>query len=119
MKLQFTRKWWDTDWAPSGLGELVQAWFGFLNIYMGECRTDFEITYNDFYHFYDLQLYEIPGNFGDPQGHWDPVIAWLRGQGYDVTVTYDVWRWERDQGQEPKMIRGVRLWIKPKEQESI
>lgn len=96
------------------MGDLLFEWLWMNNVYIGKKGTDFALDYNDFHNFYDLHLFEIPGNVGNPKGHWEKTIEFLENDGYEVKVSYDSWR-NTPEGK----IDGVRLWIKPIDEPSV
>lgn len=98
-----------------GFHELFNAWLWYNNIFIGEYRRDWELSYNDFYHFYDLSLFEIKGNYGDARCyHFKQVEDFFNREGYCVENLGYTWRWE-DTDKGKKRIDGVRIWIYPKD----
>lgn len=98
----------------SGMGALFYAWLWFNRIDIGVEGIDFRIDYNEVHHFYDLELFHIPGNQGDPGGHIPRVIAFLEFQGYQLKTSDSTWRWEGLASGKKKKIPGTRLFITPK-----
>lgn len=85
---------------------LFYHWFWVNDIFIGERGRDFRVTYNDFYRFYKLELFEIAGNHKNCRSHWDEVHAYLKINGYRIKGFDNTWRWEGK-----KMIRGISIAI--------
>lgn len=115
MKLILTRPHKNFD--PS-LGRLLSAWLELHGIHIGQQHVDYTVEYNDFHHFYDVTLRELPGN-KDPRRywpstaptprrmseHWDRVVALLRSDGYRVETSPS---WCHRDGQR---IEAIRLFV--------
>jgi hypothetical protein len=92
-------------------GNLFLAWMRHNNIHIGHANLDFRITFNNFYKCYDIHLFALAGNVGNPEAHWDKVYKLLESEGYDIERTYDTWR----SAYPGTQVRGVRLWVKAKD----
>jgi hypothetical protein len=85
-----------------------KGYLQYRNVFIGDENKDFTISYNKVYKFYDIELFEIAGNRGDPAGHIEKAIAVLREDGAEVDVKYTL-RWE-----DGTKINGKRLWVEVK-----
>lgn len=88
MQLILTRPHKNFD--PS-LGRLLSAWLELNGISIGQQHVDYTVEYNDFHHFYDVTLRELPGNprtsVKDSRERWDRVVALFRNDGYRVETS--------------------------------
>jgi hypothetical protein len=108
MKLIFTRPHKDKsgEFSSFWIGSALKGYLQYRNIFIGNQPIDFDISYNDLYHFYDISLFEISGNIGCPGEHIEETIKILVDDGWNVNIS-STWRWEGK-----KQIKGKRLWIK-------
>jgi hypothetical protein len=115
MRLILTKTTDERTWK-CGFHDLFSNWLWYNNIFIGEYRRDWELSYNDFYHFYDLSLFEIKGNYGDSKRyHFKQVEDFFKQEGYSVENCGHTYRWEDvEDGKERKQRPGIRLWICPK-----
>ena len=111
MKLFLTKTTDERTWA-CGFHDLFCNWLFYNDIFIGEFKKDWELKYNDFYHFYDLSLFEIEHNA--KQYHFEQVQKFFEQDGYMVKNVGHTYRW-RGKGKEKKEVPGVRIWIFPKD----
>lgn len=93
------------------LGEFICSCFYYKGIFLGQQRVDYRVSYNTFYHFYDLELFER--DCGSPRKHWKEVLDFLNAEGYKYDLN-DTFRWKYVVGKGNIMIPGIRIWIYPK-----
>lgn len=106
MKLLFTEPHTDSIISMCYLSDLFEAYLGFHGIIIGEHKLDWTITYNDFYKFYDVCLFEIPDNNEGSADHIKETITFLRNAGLKIKVSLD-FRHDDD----GTRINGKRIWI--------
>ena len=109
MKLLFTapHKCDSGDFPSFRMKDAFKGYLQYRNVFIGEHRTDFTISYNNVYGFYDISMFEIAENRDSPAGHIEQTIAVLKEDGAAVEVQGETWRWEGEE-----RIRGKRIWIR-------
>ncbi len=86
------------------LDDLVIAWLAYNQIHVGTKGKDFRVSYNDFYHFYDIEMFELRGNTNRDR-HIYEVEDFFNNKCYKTSKTH-TWRWEGDVN-----IPGQRIWV--------
>lgn len=87
------------------IGAAIKGYLQYRNIFIGTEMRDFTVTFNHCYDFYDIHMYAIAGNYGNPTKHINETISVLREDGVKVRVL-DTFRWDNGTRRE-----GKRLWV--------
>ena len=87
------------------MGAAFSGYLRYRGLFIGKEQIDFTISYNEVYDFYDISMFEIVGNIGNPSAHIDEAIAVLQSDDVEFTVQ-TTWRWEGE-----KQVYGKRIWI--------
>ena len=85
------------------IGNALKGYLAYRGVWIGEERSDFDISYNDFYHFYSIQLFHIPKN-KNPAEHIGKAIEVFKSDGAVILSVDHTWNKEQ--------IDGKRIWIK-------
>lgn len=96
---------------PLYTSNLFEAYCWYNGISIGHIYRDWEISYNNFYHFYDIHLFPTKGKY--PTAHWQKVIDLFNFEGYETRVE-STFRWDTVKD-EKVMTKGIRIWIYTKD----
>lgn len=88
------------------MGAAFSGYLRYRGVFIGKEQIDFTISYNEVYDFYDISMFEIVGNIGNPSAHINEAIAVLKNDGACIEVIGTTWRWEGE-----KQVYGKRIWI--------
>lgn len=106
MKLIFTHPRMREGFPSFWLGAAFKGYLQYHDVFIGDEGIDFTIAWNPVYGFYDISLFEIPGNRSGRAEHIAAALSILRAEA-DVEQVLETWRWNG-----PVQIRGKRIWIK-------
>lgn len=81
-------------------------------IYIGKRdQKEFDITWNSVYNFWNITLFPIPGNRGNPTQQYEKFEEWLKENKYKYKVWKNgSWKWENH-----VCIYGINFWVYPKD----
>jgi hypothetical protein len=98
--------------------EDIAAWFMSNGVDLGKERVNYEISYNDFHHFYDLTCFMVDSN---------KIKEILTREGFKFEIHTNTWCWLEPTEENMKWaatpaefsngrirIPGSRFWIYPK-----
>lgn len=130
MKLTLTKLSDDLKFTPRYSGELLKVWLQYNGIYIGSEYSDhlklstsypaknWEVEYNQVYHFYDVHLYALECREEVNEKKWLDVVLFFKKEGYKVKVSRETWQWVLDKnGKDTVLRKGIRLWVYPKSEE--
>lgn len=108
MKLTLSKIKTPDRYLFGSLASVLVEYLGIKDIYVGEANKDFVVEYNDFYHTYEIQVFDIAGNYRNPKEHQVDFENWLIKHKYKYDKDF-TWRWEGK-----KEVKGIRFSVKAK-----
>ena len=110
MKLTFVKP--KENIYSCGPEELLFYGLWLEGIYIGERKKkEFSIKWNNVYGFWNITLYPIQGNTGNPIAQYKEFENWLKENNYKHKIWKNsMYKWENN-----ICIDGLNFWVYPKE----